>query len=147
MEVEGTPREVWCMCGRKEKMCTCLCSLLRSFQFRCCFLFVSFGFFFCHRTHTPKENKITNRLRKGCPLSFTPNSKKKKIKTEDRSQYKQTKAKMSTMDKYVRVDRPRVETPILPNEVRITSSGKMRHYISYATSLFEEVSPRFSFVC
>ncbi|XP_042468808.1 ATP-dependent RNA helicase A-like [Zingiber officinale] len=42
------------------------------------------------------------------------------------------------MDRYQRVEKPREETPINENEIRITAQGRMRNYISYATSLLQE---------
>ncbi|XP_058225505.1 uncharacterized protein LOC131334489 [Rhododendron vialii] len=42
------------------------------------------------------------------------------------------------MDRYQRVEKPRVETPIDENEVRITSQGRMRSYITYAMTLLQE---------
>ncbi|CAL9089068.1 unnamed protein product [Musa acuminata var. zebrina] len=42
------------------------------------------------------------------------------------------------MDRYQRVDKPREETPINENEIRITSQGRMRNYITYATSMLQE---------
>ncbi|KAL7244773.1 hypothetical protein ACSBR2_000184 [Camellia fascicularis] len=42
------------------------------------------------------------------------------------------------MDRYQRVEKPRGETPIDENEIRITSQGRMRSYISYAMSLLQE---------
>ncbi|MQL70679.1 hypothetical protein Taro_002991 [Colocasia esculenta] len=42
------------------------------------------------------------------------------------------------MDRYQRVEKPREETPINDNEIRITAQGRMRSYISYATSLLQE---------
>ena len=40
------------------------------------------------------------------------------------------------MDRYVRVEQRKTEQPsILENEVRIMAAGKMRNYISYATTL------------
>ncbi|KAM7517303.1 hypothetical protein LguiA_006886 [Lonicera macranthoides] len=42
------------------------------------------------------------------------------------------------MDRYQKVERPRVETPIDENEIRITSQGRMRSYITYAMSLLQE---------
>ncbi|PKU80124.1 keratin, type I cytoskeletal 9 [Dendrobium catenatum] len=42
------------------------------------------------------------------------------------------------MDRYQRVEKPREETPINENEIRITSQGRMRSYISYATNLLLE---------
>ncbi|GMP44620.1 hypothetical protein CsSME_00013476 [Camellia sinensis var. sinensis] len=42
------------------------------------------------------------------------------------------------MDRYQRVEKPRAETPIDENEIRITSQGRMRSYISYAMSLLQE---------
>ncbi|XP_031406349.1 H/ACA ribonucleoprotein complex subunit GAR1-like isoform X1 [Punica granatum] len=42
------------------------------------------------------------------------------------------------MDRYQRVEKPREETPIDENEIRITSQGRMRSYITYAMSLLQE---------
>ncbi|XP_068664094.1 uncharacterized protein [Aristolochia californica] len=42
------------------------------------------------------------------------------------------------MDRYQRVEKPRTETPINENEIRITTQGRMRNYITYATSLLQE---------
>jgi len=42
------------------------------------------------------------------------------------------------MDKYEKVEKPREETTIKENEIRITTKGKMRNSISYATTLFRE---------
>lgn len=40
------------------------------------------------------------------------------------------------MDRYVRVEQRKTEQPtIQENEVRIMAAGKMRNYISYATTL------------
>lgn len=41
------------------------------------------------------------------------------------------------MDRYQKVERPRAETPINENEIRITSQGRMRSYITYAMSLLQ----------
>lgn len=41
------------------------------------------------------------------------------------------------MDRYQRVEKPRNETPISENEIRITAQGRMRNYISYGMSLLE----------
>ncbi|KAB2625518.1 ribonuclease P protein subunit p25-like protein [Pyrus ussuriensis x Pyrus communis] len=41
------------------------------------------------------------------------------------------------MDRYQRVEKPRVETPIDENEIRITSQGRMRNYITYAMTLLQ----------
>lgn len=41
------------------------------------------------------------------------------------------------MDRYQRVEKPRAETPINENEIRITAQGRMRNYITYATSLLQ----------
>ncbi|KAI4345141.1 hypothetical protein L6164_012296 [Bauhinia variegata] len=43
-----------------------------------------------------------------------------------------------TMDRYQRVEKPRAETPINENEIRITTQGRMRNYITYATTLLQE---------
>ncbi|XP_075518938.1 uncharacterized protein LOC142552914 isoform X2 [Primulina tabacum] len=42
------------------------------------------------------------------------------------------------MDRYHKVEKPKVETPIDVNEIRITSQGRMRSYITYAMSLLQE---------
>eukprot|EP00268_Persea_americana_P011129 TRINITY_DN1465_c0_g2_i3.p1 TRINITY_DN1465_c0_g2~~TRINITY_DN1465_c0_g2_i3.p1 ORF type:complete len:183 (+),score=31.46 TRINITY_DN1465_c0_g2_i3:314-862(+) len=42
------------------------------------------------------------------------------------------------MDRYQRVEKPRAETPINENEIRITAQGRMRNYITYATTLLQE---------
>ncbi|XP_022773846.1 keratin, type II cytoskeletal 1-like isoform X1 [Durio zibethinus] len=42
------------------------------------------------------------------------------------------------MDRYQRVEKPKTETPINENEIRITTQGRMRNYISYATTLLQE---------
>lgn len=41
------------------------------------------------------------------------------------------------MDRYQRVEKPRPETAINENEIRITAQGLIRNYISYATSLLQ----------
>lgn len=41
------------------------------------------------------------------------------------------------MDRYKKVEKPRAETPIDENEIRITSLGRMRSYITYAMSLLQ----------
>ncbi|KAK8585205.1 hypothetical protein V6N13_139140 [Hibiscus sabdariffa] len=42
------------------------------------------------------------------------------------------------MDRYQRVEKPKAETPIDENEIRITSQGRMRNYITYAMTLLQE---------
>ncbi|GFP91054.1 ribonuclease p protein subunit p25-like protein [Phtheirospermum japonicum] len=42
------------------------------------------------------------------------------------------------MDRYQKVEKPKPETPVNENEIRITSQGLHRNYISYATSLLQE---------
>ncbi|XP_073294864.1 uncharacterized protein [Primulina huaijiensis] len=42
------------------------------------------------------------------------------------------------MDRYHKVQKPREETSIGENEIRITSQGRMRNYISYAMNLLQE---------
>ncbi|KAG0447979.1 hypothetical protein HPP92_028072, partial [Vanilla planifolia] len=42
------------------------------------------------------------------------------------------------MDRYQRVEKAREQTPIKENEVRITTQGRMRSYITYAMSLLQE---------
>ncbi|MQM13428.1 hypothetical protein Taro_046348 [Colocasia esculenta] len=41
------------------------------------------------------------------------------------------------MDRYQRVEKPRPESTINENEIRITAQGMIRNYISYATSLLQ----------
>ncbi|XP_074556413.1 uncharacterized protein LOC141812256 [Curcuma longa] len=41
------------------------------------------------------------------------------------------------MDRYQRVEKPKEQTPINQNEIRITTQGRMRNYITYATSLLQ----------
>lgn len=41
------------------------------------------------------------------------------------------------MDRYQKVEKPRAETPIDENEIRITSQGRMRSYITYAMTLLQ----------
>jgi hypothetical protein len=43
------------------------------------------------------------------------------------------------MDRYQRVEKPRPEVAINENEIRITTQGLIRNYISYATSLLQVV--------
>lgn len=42
------------------------------------------------------------------------------------------------MDRYQKVEKPKRETAISENELRITAQGRLRNYISYAISLLEE---------
>ncbi|KAJ4716986.1 ribonuclease P protein subunit p25-like protein [Melia azedarach] len=42
------------------------------------------------------------------------------------------------MDRYQKVEKPKAETAISENELRITAQGRLRNYISYAISLFQE---------
>ncbi|XP_063950612.1 uncharacterized protein LOC108220038 isoform X2 [Daucus carota subsp. sativus] len=42
------------------------------------------------------------------------------------------------MDRYRKVQNPKAESAITENEIRITSKGLVRNYISYATSLLQE---------
>ncbi|KAF7817666.1 ribonuclease P protein subunit p25-like protein [Senna tora] len=42
------------------------------------------------------------------------------------------------MDRYQKVEKPIAETPIDENEIRITSQGRMRNYITYAMTLIQE---------
>ncbi|XP_038994630.1 H/ACA ribonucleoprotein complex subunit GAR1-like isoform X1 [Hibiscus syriacus] len=44
------------------------------------------------------------------------------------------------MDRYQRVEKPKAEIPINENEIRITTQGRMRNYITYATTLLQEKS-------
>lgn len=41
------------------------------------------------------------------------------------------------MDRYQRVEKPKAETPINENEIRVTTQGRMRNYITYATTLLQ----------
>lgn len=41
------------------------------------------------------------------------------------------------MDRYTRVEKPKAESPINENEIRITTQGRMRNYITYATTLLQ----------
>ncbi|KAJ0492903.1 putative DNA/RNA-binding protein Alba [Helianthus annuus] len=45
---------------------------------------------------------------------------------------------MFLMDRYQKVEKPRAEQPIDENEIRITSQGRMRSYITYAMTLLQE---------
>ncbi|KAI8555896.1 hypothetical protein RHMOL_Rhmol05G0210200 [Rhododendron molle] len=45
--------------------------------------------------------------------------------------------KSKAMDRYQNVENPRPEVPIHENEIRITSQGLVRNYISYATGLLQ----------
>ncbi|XP_047322136.1 ribonuclease P protein subunit p25-like protein [Impatiens glandulifera] len=42
------------------------------------------------------------------------------------------------MDRYRRIEKPKAEKPIEENEIRITSQGRMRNYITYAMSLLQD---------
>ncbi|XP_010264064.1 PREDICTED: ribonuclease P protein subunit p25-like protein isoform X2 [Nelumbo nucifera] len=42
------------------------------------------------------------------------------------------------MDRYQRVEKPKPESTINENEIRITTQGLIRNYITYATSLLQE---------
>ncbi|KAG8650200.1 glycine-rich RNA-binding protein 1 isoform X2 [Manihot esculenta] len=42
------------------------------------------------------------------------------------------------MDRYQKVEKPKAETAINENELRITAQGRMRNYISYALSLLQD---------
>lgn len=42
------------------------------------------------------------------------------------------------MDRYQKVEKPKPELPIKDDEIRITSQGLVRNYISYATTLLQE---------
>ncbi|RRT62222.1 hypothetical protein B296_00027219 [Ensete ventricosum] len=45
------------------------------------------------------------------------------------------------MDRYQKVEKPRPESVIKENEIRITSQGVVRNYVSYATSLLQAWIP------
>lgn len=42
------------------------------------------------------------------------------------------------MDRYQRVEKPKAEILINENEIRITTQGRMRNYITYATTILQE---------
>ncbi|KAK9206387.1 hypothetical protein WN943_016662 [Citrus x changshan-huyou] len=42
------------------------------------------------------------------------------------------------MDRYQKVEKPKPESPINENEIRITTQGAIRNYITYATTLLQE---------
>ncbi|KAB2015884.1 hypothetical protein E1A91_D08G059500v1 [Gossypium mustelinum] len=42
------------------------------------------------------------------------------------------------MDRYQKVEKPKSESPINDNEIRITSQGAIRNYINYAIALLQE---------
>ncbi|XP_022159844.1 ribonuclease P protein subunit p25-like protein [Momordica charantia] len=42
------------------------------------------------------------------------------------------------MDRYQKVEKPKPESPINENEIRITSQGAIRNYITYASTLLQE---------
>ncbi|XP_019434993.1 PREDICTED: ribonuclease P protein subunit p25-like protein isoform X2 [Lupinus angustifolius] len=42
------------------------------------------------------------------------------------------------MDRYQRVQKPKIESPINQNEIRITTQGRITNYITYATTLLQE---------
>lgn len=48
------------------------------------------------------------------------------------------------MDRYEKVQKPKIDNPIKENEIRITTQGRLRNYITYATNLLLQV-PRLSF--
>lgn len=43
----------------------------------------------------------------------------------------------AAMDRYQKVEKPKPESPINENEIRITTQGAIRNYITYATSLLQ----------
>lgn len=45
------------------------------------------------------------------------------------------------MESYRRVEKPKPELPISENEIRITTQGAIRNYISYATTLLQVPPP------
>ncbi|KVI07745.1 DNA/RNA-binding protein Alba-like protein [Cynara cardunculus var. scolymus] len=65
--------------------------------------------------------------------------KQRKLKPEKRALPSLSYPNLPTkMDRYHKVERPRAEQPIDENEIRITSQGRMRNYITYAMSLIQE---------
>ncbi|KAE9617859.1 putative DNA/RNA-binding protein Alba [Lupinus albus] len=46
------------------------------------------------------------------------------------------------MDRYQKVEKPKPESPINQNEIRITTQGAIRNYITYATLLLQEKNAR-----
>ncbi|CAL4989406.1 unnamed protein product [Urochloa decumbens] len=57
---------------------------------------------------------------------------------EDEQEQRRRGRSTRGMDRYHRVEKPRNDTPISQNEIRITTQGRMRNYISYGMSLLEE---------
>ncbi|OIW07572.1 hypothetical protein TanjilG_08459 [Lupinus angustifolius] len=48
------------------------------------------------------------------------------------------------MDRYQKVEKPKPHSPINENEIRITTQGAIRNYITYATSLLQVYESAFS---
>ncbi|KAL6533243.1 hypothetical protein OROMI_027355 [Orobanche minor] len=44
------------------------------------------------------------------------------------------------MDRYQKVERPKPESPINENDIRITSQGLVRNYINYALTLLQHAN-------
>jgi hypothetical protein len=49
------------------------------------------------------------------------------------------------MDRYQKVEKPKPDSPINENEIRITTQGAIRNYITYATSLLQVLHCMLSF--
>ncbi|KAK8678353.1 hypothetical protein V6N13_143857 [Hibiscus sabdariffa] len=60
------------------------------------------------------------------------------VEFNPQSQFYDSIIKPLKMDRYQRVEKPKAETPIDENEIRITSQGRMRNYITYAMTLLQE---------
>ncbi|PPR89733.1 hypothetical protein GOBAR_AA30948 [Gossypium barbadense] len=73
-------------------------------------------------------------LQNRAPL-FTLSSLNSKLQTPLRNCSLSPEKKM---DRYQKVEKPKAETPINENELRITAQGRMRNYISYAMTLLQE---------
>ena len=58
--------------------------------------------------------------------------------------------KHDAMDRYQKVEKPKPELPISENEIRITSQGAIRNYITYASTLLQVyfllIQSHFSFI-
>uniref|UniRef100_A0A0E0QUI6 Peptidase A1 domain-containing protein n=1 Tax=Oryza rufipogon TaxID=4529 RepID=A0A0E0QUI6_ORYRU len=65
------------------------------------------------------------------PSSYTPEAAKGALPNG-------TQLRRGGMDRYQRVEKPREEAPIKENEIRITTQGRMRNYITYATTLLQD---------
>ncbi|CAK9178391.1 unnamed protein product [Ilex paraguariensis] len=79
------------------------------------------------------DHDLESLSKKGVNVKTKP--KKRALSSWSLLSYPYSKKKM---DRYQRVEKPKAETPIEANEIRITSQGRMRSYITYAMSLLQE---------